>query len=58
MDELHARLIQICLAALAGGYAVQAHQIVNRLSDDVDLLMAFDQPMSVDQGARSPRAIP
>nr|WP_237419292.1 nucleotidyl transferase AbiEii/AbiGii toxin family protein [Kitasatospora sp. SID7827] len=48
---MHARLIRICLAALAddfgfalaGGYAVQAHQIVNRLSDDVDLFTPFDR---------------
>ncbi|MEH0575700.1 MULTISPECIES: hypothetical protein [Streptomyces] len=45
MDELHRRLIRIGLGALAddfgyalaGGYAVQAHQIVNRVSDDVGL---------------------
>ncbi|MGK4580360.1 nucleotidyl transferase AbiEii/AbiGii toxin family protein [Kitasatospora sp. HPMI-4] len=45
MDELHRRLIKIGLDslaedygyALAGGYAVQAHRIVDRLSDDVDL---------------------
>ncbi|WP_329565306.1 nucleotidyl transferase AbiEii/AbiGii toxin family protein [Kitasatospora sp. NBC_01266] len=51
MDELHARLIRICLAALAddfgfalaGGYAIQAHQIVNRLSDDVDLFTPFER---------------
>ncbi|MGW1322670.1 hypothetical protein ACWD64_09095 [Streptomyces antibioticus] len=45
MDELHRRLIRIGLEALAddfgyalaSGYAVQVHQIVNRVSDDVDL---------------------
>ncbi|MBW8087967.1 nucleotidyl transferase AbiEii/AbiGii toxin family protein [Streptomyces hygroscopicus subsp. hygroscopicus] len=29
--------------ALAGGYAVQAHHIVNRVSDDVDLFAPFDR---------------
>jgi hypothetical protein len=45
VDELHRQLIRIGLDAfaddlgyaLAGGYAVQAHQIVNRVSDDVGL---------------------
>jgi hypothetical protein len=49
VDELHRRLIRIGLDALAddfgyalaGGYAVQAHQIVNRVSDDVDLFAPF-----------------
>jgi hypothetical protein len=44
MDEQHRRLIKIGLDALAedfgyalaGGYAVLAHRIVDRLSDDVD----------------------
>ncbi|MGP9019478.1 hypothetical protein ACT1U9_13830 [Streptomyces sp. BR1] len=44
MDELHLRLIRLGLEALGGdfgfaltgGYAVQAHHIVQRLSDDVD----------------------
>ncbi|MFF2850686.1 nucleotidyl transferase AbiEii/AbiGii toxin family protein [Streptomyces sp. NPDC058001] len=51
MDELHRRLIHIGLDALAddfgyalaGGYAVQAHRIVNRVSDDVDLFAPFDR---------------
>ncbi|WP_405978173.1 nucleotidyl transferase AbiEii/AbiGii toxin family protein [Streptomyces sp. NBC_00158] len=45
MEELHHRLIRIGLEALAedfgyrlaGGYAVQAHRLVSRVSDDVDL---------------------
>lgn len=51
MDELHRRLIRIGLDALAdgfgyalaGGYAVQAHQIVNRVSDDVDLFAPINR---------------
>ncbi|MEU2683714.1 nucleotidyl transferase AbiEii/AbiGii toxin family protein [Streptomyces hygroscopicus] len=51
MDELHRELIRIGLDALAedygyalaGGYAVQAHHIVNRVSDDVDLFAPFDR---------------
>ncbi|WP_327361396.1 hypothetical protein [Streptomyces sp. NBC_01296] len=45
MEDLHRRLIRIGLKALAedfgyrraGGYAVQAHRLVSRVSDDVDL---------------------
>jgi hypothetical protein len=45
VDELHHRLIRIGLDALAqdygyalaGGYAIQAHHIVQRISDNVDL---------------------
>jgi hypothetical protein len=44
MDPFHERLAQVALHAgvrhgfcLAGGYAVQAHGFVNRLSKDVDL---------------------
>ncbi|MFI7309014.1 hypothetical protein [Streptomyces hygroscopicus] len=51
MDELHRELIRIGLDALAkdygytlaGGYAVQAHHIVNRVSDDVDLFAPFER---------------
>ncbi|MGA5703124.1 nucleotidyl transferase AbiEii/AbiGii toxin family protein [Peterkaempfera bronchialis] len=51
MDEQHLRLIRIGLDALAaeygyalaGGYAVQAHHIVDRLSDDVDLFAPIDR---------------
>lgn len=51
MDELHHQLIRIGLDALAedygyalaGGYAVQAHHIVTRVSDDVDLFAPFDR---------------
>lgn len=50
MDELHQRLIGIGLRAaaehgfaLAGGYAVQAHDVVTRLSDDVDLFTSWDR---------------
>lgn len=49
MDDLHRQLIRIGLDALAkdygyalaGGYAVQAHHIVKRISDDVDLFAPF-----------------
>ncbi|WP_234542261.1 nucleotidyl transferase AbiEii/AbiGii toxin family protein [Streptomyces shenzhenensis] len=48
---MHRRLIRIGLDALAndfgyalaGGYAVQAHQIVSRVSDDVDLFAPIDR---------------
>lgn len=51
MDDLHVRLIRLGLEALgddfgfalAGGYAVQAHRIVQRLSDDVDLFAPFER---------------
>jgi len=51
VDEQHLRLIRIGLDALAaeygyalaGGYAVQAHHIVDRLSDDVDLFAPIDR---------------
>jgi hypothetical protein len=51
VDALHRRLIRIGLAALAedfgyalaGGYAVQAHQFTNRISDDVDLFAPIDR---------------
>lgn len=51
MDELHRELIRIGLDALAkdygyalaGGYAVQAHHIVNRVSDDVDFFAPFER---------------
>ncbi|WP_211265307.1 nucleotidyl transferase AbiEii/AbiGii toxin family protein [Actinacidiphila oryziradicis] len=51
MDELHHRLIHIGLDALAedygyalaGGYAIQAHHIVQRISDDVDLFAPFER---------------
>ena len=51
MEELHHRLIKVGLDALAvdfgyalaGGYAIQAHHIVQRLSDDVDLFTPIDR---------------
>jgi len=51
VDELHQQLIRIGLDALAkdygyalaGGYAVQAHHIVNRVSDDVALFAPFER---------------
>lgn len=50
MDEHHRRLIEIGLSAaaqhgfaLAGGYAVQAHDIVNRVSEDVDLFAPYER---------------
>jgi hypothetical protein len=54
MSELHQRLIAIGLRAaadhgfaLAGGYAVQAHHVVERLSDDVDLFTSWDRRSEV-----------
>ncbi|HSA49458.1 MAG TPA: nucleotidyl transferase AbiEii/AbiGii toxin family protein [Yinghuangia sp.] len=48
--DLHRQLIALGLEAgaahgfaLAGGYAVQAHHIVARLSDDVDLFTSWDR---------------
>jgi len=51
VDDLHRRLIQIGLDtlaaddgyALAGGYAVQAHHFVERMSDDVDLFVPIER---------------
>ena len=44
MDELQDRLVRLALGvldqhgfALAGGYALQAHGLVERMSEDVDL---------------------
>jgi hypothetical protein len=48
MEPRHERIAKIALAAgaryglaLAGGYAVQAHGIGNRLSGDVDLFTTW-----------------
>lgn len=50
MDPVHLRLAEIGLRvaarygfALAGGYAVQAHGILDRPSEDVDLFTAWDR---------------
>jgi hypothetical protein len=51
VDEFHQRLIRIGLDALAaddgyalaGGYAVQAHHFIDRLSDDVDLFVPIER---------------
>ncbi|MGW3201917.1 nucleotidyl transferase AbiEii/AbiGii toxin family protein [Streptomyces sp. NPDC001118] len=61
MDELHRRLIRIGLDALAedygyalaGGYAVQAHHIVNRISDDVDLFTPIERSSEMTAATRS-----
>lgn len=49
MHAFHERLARVSLAALsdygfalAGGYAVQAHGLVSRLSEDVDLFTTMD----------------
>jgi nucleotidyltransferase AbiEii toxin of type IV toxin-antitoxin system len=51
MNPLHARLARLGLAAaasygfvLAGGYAVQAHGFLERVSDDVDLFTDVTDP--------------
>ena len=53
MDPLHARLARVGLAAassygfvLAGGYAVQAHGFLERISDDVDLFTDVTDPVA------------
>ncbi|GIE96246.1 nucleotidyl transferase AbiEii/AbiGii toxin family protein [Paractinoplanes rishiriensis] len=50
MDPIHLRLAEIGLRvagrygfALAGGYAVQAHGILDRPSEDIDLFTAWDR---------------
>lgn len=50
MEPVHYRLAEIGLQvaarygfALAGGYAVQAHGILNRPSEDVDLFTAWER---------------
>ncbi|KRV47596.1 hypothetical protein AQ490_06810 [Wenjunlia vitaminophila] len=51
MDDLHLRLIRLGLEtlsddfgfALAGGYAVRAHGVLERSSDDVDLFMPIER---------------
>src|SRR5690349_19240976 len=50
MELIHRRLAEIALQvagqygfALAGGYAVQAHGILHRPSEDVDLFTAWDR---------------
>jgi hypothetical protein len=55
MDHLHVRLTRLALAAaaedgfvLAGGYAVQAHGILKRVSDDVDLFTNQSDPAKFD----------
>jgi hypothetical protein len=65
MEELHERLAQIGFDAgaelglvLAGGYALAAHQLVDRPSQDVDFATATALPMSevVDRLAAACRA--
>lgn len=67
MDPLHARLARVGLAAaasygfvLAGGYAVQAHGFLERISDDVDLFTDIADPAAfaeaVDRVAAAYRA--
>lgn len=56
MDPFHARLARIGLGAaagygfvLAGGYAVQAHGFLERLSDDVDLFTDIADPVAFSE---------
>jgi hypothetical protein len=49
VDELQERLVRLGLAslgeygfALAGGYALQVHGLVARVSEDIDLCLADD----------------
>jgi hypothetical protein len=60
MDHLHARLTRLALAAaaehgfvLAGGYAVQAHGILKRVSDDVDLFTDQSDPAQFDEAVNA-----
>jgi len=53
MDELQDRLARVGLDvlaeygfALAGGYALQAHQLVDRMSEDVDISQTGSTPTS------------
>lgn len=62
MDHLHVRLTRLALAAaagdgfvLAGGYAVQAHGILNRISDDVDLFTNQGDPQRFDAAVNAVR---
>lgn len=62
MDHLHVRLTRLALAAaagdgfvLAGGYAVQAHGILNRVSDDVDLFTNQGDPQRFDAAVNAVR---
>ena len=51
MDELHRRLFQIGATldlglVLAGGYALQAHEVLDRRSQDIDFATASGAPMT------------
>ena len=55
MDELQEHIAQIGLAALkrfgfalAGGYALQAHRLVDRMSEDIDMFTDRWEPQSFD----------
>lgn len=56
MDEFQDRLVRVGLGvlgdygfALAGGYALQAHHLVDRLSEDVDMFTDNQDPERFDQ---------
>ncbi|NEE03844.1 nucleotidyl transferase AbiEii/AbiGii toxin family protein [Phytoactinopolyspora halotolerans] len=58
MDAFHRRLIEIGLSAaaqhgfaLAGGYAVQAHDVVDRVSEDVDLFAPYERRAEMNEAA-------
>jgi len=62
MDHLHARVARLALDAaakdgfaLAGGYAVQAHGILKRISDDVDLFTDQSDPEKFDTAVSAVR---
>jgi hypothetical protein len=59
MDPFHERLARLALEAaadygfcLAGGYAVQAHGFVDRVSKDVDLSRPWRRPRTSRQRNR------
>lgn len=64
MDRLHARLTRLALTAtaeqgfvLAGGYAVQAHGILKRVSDDVDLFTNQSDPAQFDAAVNAVQGV-
>lgn len=60
MDDLQDRLVRVGLAsvaefgfALAGGYALQAHGLADRMSEDVDLFTDRSQPAGLHRALQT-----